>query len=156
MQKCKQWLQWSSKTGQTDEIVSKLNLSDDEYYYVYMELDTENGKYYPIEDVSLCQAQYLSTINKWYLYNYLDKEFVWNLGEKPQEDNNTTVDNTISKNVIPNTGKTLIISLSCNRIATLGIFGYRKMKEYYFIKQYIKKYDLKIEKKKENTNEREK
>ena len=124
----------AAKTGQTDEIVSKLNLSDDEYYYVYMELDTENGKYYPIEDVSLCQAQYLSTINKWYLYNYLDKEFVWNLGEKPQEDNNTTVDNTISKNVIPNTGKTLIISLLAMGIATLGIFGYRKMKEYYFIK----------------------
>lgn len=122
----------AAKTGRTDEIVSKLNLSNGEYYYVYMELDTENGKYYPIEDVSLHQAAYLS--NKWYLYNYLDKEFVWNLGEEPQEDNNTTVDNTISKNVIPNTGKTLIISLLAMGIATLGFFGYRKMKEYYFIK----------------------
>lgn len=124
----------TAKTGQTDEIVSKLNLSNDEYYYVYMELDTENGKYYHIEDVSLYQAKYLSGINKWYLYNYLDQEFVWNLGEEPQQDNNTTVDNTISKDIIPNTGKTLAFSLLVIGVSTLGILGYKKMKEYYFIK----------------------
>lgn len=42
--------------GRSESITNKLNLVNDEYYYVYMVLDDENGKYFPVEDVSLYQA----------------------------------------------------------------------------------------------------
>ena len=35
--------------GRAESITNKLNLVNDEYYYVYMVLDDENGKYFPVE-----------------------------------------------------------------------------------------------------------
>ena len=39
--------------GTSSSITDKFKIVDGAYYYVYFELDDENGKYYPVEDVSL-------------------------------------------------------------------------------------------------------
>lgn len=30
---------------------------DDNYYYIYLSIDTENGKYYPLDEIAVCQAK---------------------------------------------------------------------------------------------------
>lgn len=72
--------------GNSEAITSKFNLINDEYYYVYMEMDDEGGKYYPVEDVSLYQALVNNEIKLNCLYDYLSNEFKWNI-----ENGTTTV-----------------------------------------------------------------
>lgn len=113
----------------SDEILSKVNLVDNQYYYVYVELDTENGKYYPIEDVSLYQAQITNNESINMLYNYLDDEFVWNLNDEelpstPKEPE----DDTTSTEKLPNTGKTIITAIAIISIIMVGIVTFKKYK----------------------------
>ncbi len=110
-------------------ILGSGNIINNEYYYVYMELDDENGTYYPVEDVSLYQS-YGSG-----LYNYLDNSFIWNLEDdtaKPNEENKDTqqkedesknpsqikaeVDNTTAKGILPQTGQ------ECVMVSVLFVF----------------------------------
>ena len=119
----------SAPLGESNEITSKLNLEDKAYYYVYMELDTENGKYYPIEDISLYQAIHFTSKNEWGLYDYLSNKFVWNI-----ENNNGSQqeDNTTSKDNLPNTGAKIAIIASSLIIVAFGVYGFiriRNMKE---------------------------
>lgn len=67
--------------GKSSTITKNINIEDKAYYYVYMVLDDENGKYYPIEDVSLYQGLVGNTVGK-NLYDFLDKSFTWNIEEK--------------------------------------------------------------------------
>jgi len=82
--------------GNSNSITSKMDLKHEGYYYVYMVLDDENGKYYPIEDISLYQACIGEEIGK-NLWNYLDGDFKWNIDEK-----NYFSDFTESKAVVEN------------------------------------------------------
>ena len=59
-------------------ITSELPLTDKGLYYVYAVLDDENGKYYPVEDVSLYQAIIGETIGK-NLFDYLDDNFEYKI-----------------------------------------------------------------------------
>ena len=63
----------SVKLGEDNSITDKLNLVDDKYYYVYMEVDDNNGEYYPIEDVSLYQALLSDDVGN-NLFDYLSDE----------------------------------------------------------------------------------
>ena len=62
--------------GEAECLTSKMNLVDEEYYYVYLELEDENGKYYPVEDIDLAQAYQLED-NQWFMYGYTDTNFSW-------------------------------------------------------------------------------
>lgn len=116
----------SCEVGDSDPIISRLGLIDDAYYYVYFELDTENGKYYPIEDVGLYQARVISTGN--YLYNYLDDEFVWNLSDEGTSTQEKPKDDTVSNEKLPNTGKNIIVTIVVLSLATAGLISYKKIK----------------------------
>ncbi len=74
--------QSSAPVGESESVLNKMNLIDDAYYFVYVELDDENGKYYPMEDVNLYQAQINGDSHSNMLYHYLDSGFVWNLGDE--------------------------------------------------------------------------
>ncbi len=64
------------QTGQTESITRyMLDLEDDVYYYAYLEVDTEDGKYYAIEDVNLYQG--LNCELNPSLNNYTLPEFKW-------------------------------------------------------------------------------
>ena len=63
-------------TGTSESITKNmLDLKDDEYYYAYLVVDTENGKYYAIEDVNLYQG--LNCELNPSLNNYTFPEFTW-------------------------------------------------------------------------------
>lgn len=83
-------------------------LKNKAYYYVYAQLDDENGKYYPIEGVTLAQA-YLSSTNNtnWDLWAYTSGDFKWdNLTSTYSLPKTTTKTNTPKK--LPYTGAATI------------------------------------------------
>jgi len=126
-----------AKTGimpveKSDSITKNLGLIDQGYYYVYFELDTENGKYYPIEDVSLYQALCYTDYNGVYsenLFDYLDEDFKWNLSEEKEDKK----DDTESKDPIPDAGKYMII-LPIVALIVFGVISYKKYSNYKEIK----------------------
>ena len=127
--------------GRDDSVVSNLHLLNEEYYYVYFELDNENGEYYPVEDVSLYQGCVGDTIGV-NLFNYLDDDFVWNLDEEvennqtptpepettpePEKTPAKTEDKTKAPGSLPYTGGTFVIIVSVLAIIALGIYAYRR------------------------------
>lgn len=72
------------KFGTDNTITDKLNLVNDEYYYVYMQLDTVDGKYILIEDVMLYQALVSDSVGK-NLHSMDDEKFEWKLEEPAPE-----------------------------------------------------------------------
>lgn len=72
------------KFGKDNTITDKLNLVNDEYYYVYMQLDTVDGKYILIEDVMLYQALVSDNLGK-NLFSMNDEKFEWKLEEPAPE-----------------------------------------------------------------------
>lgn len=43
--------------GEYDNLYDPSKIKDASYYYGYFEIDTENGKYYPLEDIALYKAE---------------------------------------------------------------------------------------------------
>ena len=83
-------------------------LEDDAYYYIYVEFDDEDGKYYPIEGVTLGQAWISSVNDSWNLWAYTSSNFEWgNL--TPSGNNQTVNDPTVSNNPLPATGANIIL-----------------------------------------------
>lgn len=66
--------------GRSESVTANMNIVNNEYCYVYMSLDDENGTYYPVEDVSLYQAIVGESVGK-NLCDYLSDDFKWNIGE---------------------------------------------------------------------------
>lgn len=120
------------KLGKDKTITDKLNLIDDEYYFVYLELDTEEGKYYPIEDVSLYQALVSEDSGIKNLCSITDKDFKWNLDDEQVKDDKK--DDTIAKDKLPNTGINVIIAILTVSILTIMLVSLKKCKSYKDIK----------------------
>lgn len=123
------------KLGEDKTITDSINLVDKAYYYVYMELEDENGKYHPVEDVSLYQALVNEKVGK-NLFNYLDDNFVWDLEEDktpstPEQKPETKPekDNTTASGKIPQTGVEIITICSIALITLIGTIGYIKYKK---------------------------
>lgn len=60
-------------------LLNQNKLVEGSYYYVYLELDDENGTYYPVEDVNLYLC--MKADNGLWLADYTDSSFTWNLEE---------------------------------------------------------------------------
>lgn len=113
--------------GRSESITNKLNLANDEYYYVYMVLDDENGKYFPVEDVSLYQALTYEKDGKTSknLFDYLNDNFKWNLGN-----DDTTIDNTTATGKLPQTGASIVIYVAITLVIVAGVIFAIKYKKY--------------------------
>ena len=113
--------------GRSESITNKLNLVNDEYYYVYMVLDGENGKYFPVEDVSLYQALTYEKDGKTSknLFDYLNDNFKWNLGN-----DDTTIDNTTATGKLPQTGASIVIYVAITLVIVAGVIFAIKYKKY--------------------------
>lgn len=113
--------------GRSESITNKLNLVNDEYYYVYMVLDDENGKYFLVEDVSLYQALTYEKDGKTSknLFDYLNDNFKWNLGN-----DDTTIDNTTATGKLPQTGASIVIYVAITLVIVAGVIFAIKYKKY--------------------------
>ncbi|MCI8482455.1 MAG: LPXTG cell wall anchor domain-containing protein [Clostridia bacterium] len=154
-------IKYDGKAGITETLTSKMKLKNGEYYFAYIELDDENGLYYPVEDIALYHAKGTQD-----LVRYSDKEFVWKITDetktptqetskpednkeeqKPQQEqtkkeenttqNTNTVkkpnDTTTAKGTLPQTGeKTILVAVIATGL--LAGIGYAKYKKYQDIK----------------------
>ena len=123
--------------GESKSITSGLGLANNAYYYVYMELDDENGKYYPVEDVSLYQASVIEGQGSM-LFDYLSNQFKWNLeddnnagNEQKEEKKEEKKDNTVVQNKkLPQTGVSRVIIIAVFVVVIAGIVFAVKAKKY--------------------------
>lgn len=119
--------------GQSSTITNKFDVIHEEYYYVYMQLDSENGTYEPIEEISLYQGLVDTNIGK-NLFNYLSDEFKWNLANdptpSPSPSPSVTPDGTTSNTPLPQTGEAVAIIAMLAVILVAGIVFYVRYKNY--------------------------
>ena len=104
-------------------------LEDRAYYFIYAQFDDENGKYYPIEGVTLGQALFSSDNESWGLWAYTSDDFSWdNLKPSIDENDNLNKDDpTVAPGKLPQTGtKTITIFATISIILLMGIIFYKK------------------------------
>lgn len=103
-------------------------LNNKAYYYIYVEFDDENDKYYPIEGVTLGQAWISSSNKYWDLWAYTSENFEWNnLSSTPVEtEKKEETDNTTAAGKLPQTGVELGIILVIITLLGISVFVYRK------------------------------
>ncbi len=107
------------------------------YYYIYVKFDDENGKYYPIEGVTLAQA-YISSLNSndWDMWGYTSSDFDWNNLTSTYTPSKTddgkkdkTPDPTVTpEEKLPQTGLSLVIPVMIIAIGGIIFISYRKFK----------------------------
>jgi len=130
--------------GDYDSVISNVNLLNEEYYYVYMSVEDKDGKYYPIEDVSLYQGCVGDSIGV-NLFDYMDDSFRWNLdeeeagdeGKEPtpapapevEKEQEKSEDKTTAPGSLPYTGGTFVIIASVLAIVIMGIYAYKRNKD---------------------------
>ena len=102
------------------------------YYYIYVEFDDENGKYYPVEGVTLGQAWIGSTKEYWNLWAYTAGNFEWNnlsssytddkKEEVKEETKEEAKDDTVAKDKLPNTGIRMVLIISILALTGTTVF----------------------------------
>ena len=124
-------------------LFSESEVSDGEYYFLYVVVEDENGKYVKTEGVTLARCSKVSSKNNWFLLNfYGNDDFTWKdfttEGEEPNnkkvDDNNkkTDDDKTVAKKQLPYTGINNILIIIALIIGAGGIITYKKYKNYNF------------------------
>lgn len=108
-------------------------LEKNAYYYIYAEFDDENGKYYPIEGVTLAQAWISSENNMWNLLGFTSSDFNWdNLtpsdSNSKDSDVKTTNDPTTAPDPIPQTGETVVILITAIILIVVSIISFKRFK----------------------------
>ena len=115
-------------------------LEDDEYYYLYVKTDDENGEYISNEAVTLAKANVYTETKFWSLFFYGSDDFSWTefSGENLTQNNEKTTtkkDDTITTaKTLPYTGKELWITVSIVILGGVRGWSHHKNKMYKDIK----------------------
>lgn len=115
--------------------INMTGLEDAAYYYLYVKPDDENGKYIPVEGITLTQCEFIGS-SYISMHFYGDDDFQWadfgnvSGGGSTNGSNNGKEDPTTSKGDLPFTGKSAIITTSL--IVLLVLLVYFKRKNDYF------------------------
>ncbi len=104
------------------------NWTNNGYYYVYMQVDDENGKYMPIEDINLVQCK--NTLSSWNLVDSNSKDFIWNINDDGKTPTAPDKDDSTAKKPIPQTGETMIVVISIIGVLTIAIISIIKYRRY--------------------------
>ena len=100
----------------SEGLTSGKNFVDKAYYYLYAELDDENGKYIPVDSITLTRASVYPTKDyAWYLFFYGTSDFNFDGivdPAIPSNNNSSATDQNASPKKLPATGeKAIILSL---------------------------------------------
>ena len=136
-----------NSTKNTIDLSGKLE--DDEYYYIYVIFDDENGKYAPIEHcLTLSEASVYDGGEHWYLFPYGDDKFNWkefsteNTGgdytptgtdgviPTTKDGTTQTSDKSTSTTILPHTGISYSLIVAISIIGVVGIIAYFKNNKY--------------------------
>ena len=128
-----------SQTG--DELIKLPNVENKAFYYLYAKLDDENGKYYPIEGVTLAMAktENIGDDLSWVMFFYGDENIEWGdfdvpngggqTNNQPQESDGTTATRSL-----PYTGSGLIVAFLIGILSIIAVVFYKKNEEFRGIK----------------------
>lgn len=97
-------------------------LENKSYYYIYAKLDDENGKYFPVEGITLGEAFVSQYSDSWDIWAYTSDKFTWeNLSSTytPTSSNEVNSDPTISQGRLPQTGSNVFYVV--NGMLILGV-----------------------------------
>lgn len=108
-----------------NSVINLNGLEDDEYYFLYVKTDDENGKYVSNEAVTLAQANVYN--GGWGLFFYGSSDFKWS------EWDLTEKDDTVAPGTLPQTGIGYVVCGMGILIVILSSFiAYKKYKKYNF------------------------
>ena len=113
--------------------ISTSKLSNKAYYYLYIDFDDENGKYRPIQAITLALSDVYTNKNSWFMFFLGEKDFNWdNLNtENPVTKTTPTPTKTPTNTIkpittLPNTGKeTFLITLLIGVVIGTIILKYK-------------------------------
>lgn len=92
-------IEYNAYNGSTQKVIGVNNVEDKAYYYLYVNGDTENGKYINQEAVTLALSSKLSN-GTWSMFFYGANDFKWvDFGG----------DSTVANKTIPATGKGILL-----------------------------------------------
>lgn len=118
-----------------EAIIPGTSLADGAYYYLYAELDDENGKYIPLESITLTKASVYPTLNyDWYLFFYGDDKFNLDGLDNPisnddQEDSEQKQEQEEEKSpVLPATGEKALVIALIGITAVVSVILFKKNK----------------------------
>ena len=113
--------------GENLGVLNNVELVNEAYYFIYMELEDDDGIYNKVEDIALCQAKVEENGSK-NLINYFSSEF------KFVTEDNEIKDNTVAKEPLPYTGLNVITYVILATLIITSIYFMHQNKKYRDIK----------------------
>lgn len=113
----------ANKDSNEEDLIKLDNLQDGAYYFLYVKVDDENGKYITQEAVTLAQGQ--TYPGGWSMFFYGDNNLKW-----PDYENTKQEDDSTAKGELPQTGIQATVIISLIVIFTgVGVFSYRQYRK---------------------------
>lgn len=113
----------ANKDSNEADLIKLDNLQDGAYYFLYVKVDDENGKYITQEAVTLAQGQ--TYPGGWSMFFYGDNNLKW-----PDYENTKQEDDSTAKGELPQTGVQATVIISLIVIFTgVGVFSYRQYRK---------------------------
>ena len=117
-----------------EALASGSSFSDGAYYYLYLEVDTEDGKYIPIESITISQAHVYLTVegHPWYLFFYGSDDFNFDgiPDETTSEGDNTSTEEEKLPEKLAKTGEGTVLISIVIELAVVTFVVHRKNKKY--------------------------
>ncbi len=115
----------------TQDLLGANNVNNEEYYYLYVKTDDENGKYVSNEAVTLAISDVFN--GQYYMFFYGSDDFTWSdfdAGGTGGGGTSQSKDDTTSPLILPKTGVTAIAVATLLVLISTGAVSYYKVKKY--------------------------
>ena len=128
-------LEYNAGEGETtgNKVIDINGLEDEEYYFLYVRTDDENGKYVSNEAVTLAQAN-VHNSNSWGMFFYGSSDFKWTDWETNSGGGKTDPgDDSVVPGTLPKTGYEYVAYGGIILVvAVSGFIAYKKYRKYNF------------------------
>lgn len=108
-------------------LVNDITVEEGAYYFIYMSVGSDNGKYYEIEDVAIYEESNTDEGNCLVHFSFADIEI-----DEPEKEpvKDPVKDNTNAPVKLPNTGNTVFVVVGIVTLAVLSTIGFIKYKKF--------------------------
>ena len=115
-------------------LIKDVNIENGGYYFVYMDADTQNGKYNKLEDIAVYKESNSKEGNALVHFSFADIKLKEEQSGNSENKEQNQEDNTKSNKKIPQTGDKQTVAIAMGTIAIIGVACYIGYKKYNGIK----------------------
>ena len=115
-------------------LIKDVNIENGGYYFVYMDADTQNGKYNKLEDIAVYKENNSKEGNALVHFSFADIKLKEEQSGNSENKEQNQEDNTKSNKKIPQTGDKQTVAIAMGTIAIIGVACYIGYKKYNGIK----------------------